>query len=53
MRPWITINILKDMNERDSILKQCSKEKDVTVKETLFNLYQSKRNKVISDIRNS
>ena len=53
MRPWITINILKDMNERDSILKQCSKEKDVTVKETLFKLYQSKRNKVISDIRNS
>ena len=25
MRPWITINILKDMNEWDSILKQCSK----------------------------
>ena len=53
MRPWITINILKDMNERDSILKQCSKEKDVAVKENLFKLYQSKRNKVISDIRNS
>ena len=53
MRPWITINILKDMKERDSILKQCSKEKDFTAKETLFQLYQSKRNKVISDIRKS
>ena len=45
-RPWITFGLLKSMGDRDKIYKKLVKEKDITVRAELLNIYKIKRNLV-------
>ena len=52
-RPWITSGILISMRDRDRLYSDYLKEKDAASKQTIFQLYKTKRNMVTALIRTS
>lgn len=52
-KPWITTAIRQSIITRDNIYKQFLKEKDKTVKESIFQQYKNHRNAIVSLCRTS
>ena len=53
LKPWITTDIIKQMKNRDKILKKLNKQTNQNIKDALFDSYKLIRNNIVTATRKS